>query len=128
MDKENIPTEITFDCVDADWAVAGLQNLWRNMLGDPETPGCIDRKFRITINMFGPGGGNPEVFVCNFSPELGTKIVDWMIAAGLGWSDQNGQIFDYAWGPDGPLRRCARCCEPAYEEGKLCWEHQTGRL
>jgi hypothetical protein len=123
MDRENVPRAVNFDCMDAHWAVRGLEELWRHIPAERQ-----DMFFRIEINVCGPGGGNPEVYACNFGPELGEKIVDWMIVNGLSWTDQDGEIFDYAYGPEGPLRRCDRCCEPAYEEGKLCWEHLTGRM
>lgn len=124
MDKEKIPTDIEFDCVDAKWAIQQLEDLVRNanvMFAER------DLGIRFEIELFGPAGGNPCIKIHGMSPQTAVQIVDWMIENGLGWSDQNG-IHDYAFGPGGQMRRCDRCCEPAYEEGKLCWEHATGRM
>jgi hypothetical protein len=79
--------QVSFDCVDAHWAVEGLTRLMNYEQ---------DRGVRIEIDVFGPGGGNPEILVTGMSDSLYELVQGWLKSEHMTWTDDDGEIQDYA--------------------------------
>lgn len=109
---------IEFDCVDAGPIIDDL-NSFLDVTHDSDA--------KVEVQFFGLGGMNPCLTLTGLSPDTAERVRYYLRNHGMAWGE-NGQTFDYAYGPDGmPPRKCSSCWEPVFDDVSICAKHRAAK-